>query len=73
MVKDETVTETKDKNYDLISTLYHALQGATTTETYLKDAQKASDHELAKFLTETKESYQLTIDRAKELLAERLG
>jgi hypothetical protein len=43
MADQEQVTGTKDAHYDLISVVYHALQGAETCQRYIQDAEQASD------------------------------
>jgi hypothetical protein len=71
-VKGQAATGERDENYDLISVLYHALQGADTIGTYLRDAQQADDEELTTFLEETREAYVERANEAKRLLASRL-
>jgi len=61
-----------DENYDLISVLYHALQGAESCERYISDAEDAADQELAEFLTETRDEQIRRAARARTLLAERI-
>jgi len=33
----------KDKDFDLVSTLYHALQGAELSQQYRRDAESSGD------------------------------
>ena len=66
-------TGTRDITYDLVSVVYHALQGAETTALYIADAEQEDNQELATFFREAKEEYQSRDDRAKQLLATRLG
>jgi hypothetical protein len=66
-------TGTPDEHYNLVSVLYHALQGAETCAQYLEDADEAGDDELVDFLEEVQSDYRRQADRAKELLAARLG
>jgi hypothetical protein len=66
-------TGTRDITYDLVSVIYHALQGAETTALYIADAGQEGNQELAQFLRETKEEYQRRADRAKQLLTTHLG
>jgi hypothetical protein len=66
-------TGTRDITYDLISTAYHLLQGAETAAMYITDAEQEGEEELAQFFRETKEEYTRRADRAKELLARRIG
>ena len=66
------VTGTTDVNYDLVSVIYHALQGAETYEKYIQDADEAGDRELSRFLRDVQEENRRRAGRAKELLRERL-
>lgn len=45
----EQVTGTRDETYDLVSVLYHALQGAQTAMQYVQDAEREGDPELVRF------------------------
>jgi hypothetical protein len=69
----ERTTGTKDEQYNLISVLYHALQGADTCATYLQDAERAGDQDLVPFFREVQGTYQQLADRSKTLLRQRLG
>ena len=73
MATSEHVTGTKDEHYNLVSVLYHTLQGAETYEQYIQDAQQAGDQELAQFLREVQTEDKRRAERAKELLRQRLG
>lgn len=64
-------TGTDDNLYNLVSVLYHALQGAETYDKYIKDA--GDDAELAQFMRSVKEEGMRRADRAKELLGRRLS
>jgi rubrerythrin len=64
---------TTDVNYNLVSILYHALQGAETYDQYIRDAEQRNDKDLAQFFRDTKEENQRRADRAKQLLAQRLA
>lgn len=66
-------TGTRDITYDLVSVIYHALQGAETTALYIADAEQEGNQELATFFREAKEEYQRRGDRAKQLLTAHLG
>jgi len=63
-------TGTSNPTYNLISVLYHALQGAETYQKYASDA--GSDQDLANFFREVQQQEQQRADRAKQLLAQRL-
>ncbi len=64
-------TGTDDNLYNLVSVLYHALQGAETYDKYISDA--GDDQELATFMRAVKDEGTRRADRAKELLARRLS
>jgi hypothetical protein len=66
-------TGTRDITYDLISTAYHALQGAETSALYIADAEQSGNQELVQFFREAKDEYQRRADRAKQLLTNHLG
>jgi hypothetical protein len=42
----------KDKDYDLISVVYHASQGCETARQYAADAKRENDKEAAAFFNE---------------------
>jgi hypothetical protein len=66
-------TGTRDITYDLVSVIYHALQGAETTALYIADAEQQGNRDLAQFFREAKDEYQARADRAKQLLTTHLG
>ena len=66
-------TGTQDIVYNLVSTIYHALQGAETEAMYIADAQQSGDQELIKFFTNLKEENGRRATEAKRLLARHLG
>jgi hypothetical protein len=66
-------TGTRDITYNLISVVYHALQGAETTALYISDAEQEGNQELAQFFREAKEEYESRAERAKQLLTAHLG
>ncbi len=63
-------TGTQDATYNLVSILYHALQGADLYEKYASDA--GSDQDLANFFREVQQQERQRAERAKQLLATRL-
>ncbi len=65
-------TGTRDETYDVVSILYHALQGAETYQQYIRDAEQRGDQDLAQFFREVQEEEKRRADRAKQLLAKRL-
>lgn len=64
----EQITGTRDEHYNLISVLYHALQGADICNTYALDAEAAGDERLASFFRETGAMQTQLAERAKGLL-----
>jgi hypothetical protein len=66
-------TGTRDTHYNVISVLYHTLQGAETLAQYIADAEQAGDQELARFFREVQEEDRQRADRGKALLRQRLG
>ena len=68
MSQQEVETGTSDIVYDLVSILYHALDGADTYEMYIEDAEEAGDDELTQFFREAQGEEKRRADRAKQLL-----
>ncbi len=66
-------TGTRDITYNLVSVIYHALQGAETYHTYVQDAEAEGDQELASFFREVQQQSSDTASRAKEMLTQRIG
>ena len=73
MSDGEQTTGTSDENYNLISILYHMLEGAETYEMYAEDAEDADDQELAGFFREVQNTNRQLAERAKDLLKQRLS
>ncbi len=66
-------TGTRDIVYNLVSTIYHTLQGAETEAIYIADAEQEGDEELVSFFRGLKEENQRRADQAKQLLARYLA
>lgn len=73
MQKAERMTGTQDVHYNLISVLYHTLQGAETSVQYVSDAEESGDEELARFFRDVQEEDRRRAERAKMLLGQRLS
>jgi rubrerythrin len=73
MQKAERMTGTQDVHYNLVSVLYHTLQGAETAVQYISDAEESGDEELARFFREVQEEDRRRAERAKTLLGQRLS
>ena len=68
----EEKTRTSNAAYDLVSVMYHALQGAETYERYIADAGERGDKELADFFRDAQRHSADIADRGKALLRTRL-
>ncbi len=73
MAHHQHETGTHNATYDLVSILYHALQGAETYDEYMKDADEAGEKELGEFFRDVKEEETKRANRAKQLLVKKLG
>jgi hypothetical protein len=68
----EQSTGTRDETYNLVSVLYHALQGAQTSIQYMQDAEQEGDQELVQFFRDAQAWQRHLAAQAKELLKQRL-
>jgi rubrerythrin len=66
-------TSMNNQAYNLISVLYHTLQGASTYSTYINDAQQSGDQELAQFFQQLQQQDNQRAQQAQQMLAQRLG
>ncbi len=73
MADSQGNTGTEDIHYNLVSILYHALQGAETYDQYIKDAEQGGNQDLAQFFREVKEENKKRAERAKQLLGQQLS
>jgi hypothetical protein len=71
--KGDQQTGTPDVTYNLVSVLYHALEGAAICGRYMDDAERAGEHDVAQFFHDVSEGHKQRAERAKRLLAGRLG
>lgn len=63
---------TSDRNYDVISVMYHLLQGAETLDRYCNDAESSNDRELAEFFREVQDTNSQLAQKAQSILKDRL-
>src|SRR5437763_7512208 len=68
----EHATGVQDKTYNLVSVLYHALQGGETCQQYLHDAEEAGDQEMVQFFQEVQECQRHLASRARQMLMQRM-
>ena len=66
MTSTQQQTGTHDAVYDLVSVLYHSLQGAENYAQYASDA--GGDQELAQFFQQTLDEERQRAEKAKQLL-----
>ena len=69
--RGEQATGTPNTIYDLSSVLFHALEGGVSYDQYIRDAEEASDEELATFFIQVRDEDSMRADEAQRLLAER--
>ena len=67
------VSGTKDKDYNLIWFTEACLSNALRLETYIQDAERDGDTELAEFFRRAQGESRKGAEQAKRLLASRLG
>ena len=67
------VTGTKDKDYNLIWFTEQSLSNALRLETYIQDAERDGDQELADFFRKAQAESKKGGEMGKQLLASRIG
>lgn len=67
------VTGTKDKDYNLVWFLEQCLNNALRLETYIQDADRDGDEELATLFRKAQAESRKGAEQAKPLLHARLG
>jgi len=66
------VTGTADKDYNIIWFTEKCLNNALRLETYIKDAERSGDDELAEFFRKAQSDSRKGAEQGKQLLASRL-
>jgi hypothetical protein len=66
------VTGTKDKNYNVIWFTEQCLSNALRLETYIQDAERDGDNDLADFFRKAQHESQKGAEQGKDLLKSRL-
>ena len=74
-LQDETghITGTKDKDYNVIWFVEQCLSNALRLETYVEDAKREGDSDLADFFRRAQEASRRGADQGKDLLKKRLA
>ena len=67
------VTGTKDKDYNVIWFTEQCLSNVLRLETYIQDAERADDSELADFFRRAQETSRKGAEQGKDLLKSRLA
>jgi hypothetical protein len=67
------VTGTKDKDYNLIWFVEQSLSNALRLETYIEDAERDGDSDLAEFFRRAQGASRKGGEQGKELLSKRLA
>jgi len=67
------VTGTKDKNYNIIWFVEACLSNALRLETYIGDAERDGDNELAELFRKAQEESRKSAEQGKDLLRKRLS
>ena len=68
-----SVTGTKDKDYNIIWFTEQCLSNALRLETYIQDAERDGDNELAEFFRRAQGESRKGAEQGKQLLASRLA
>ncbi len=66
------ITGAKDKDYNVIWFVEQCLSNALRLETYIQDAERAGDNDLADFFRRAQEASRKGAEQGKELLRARL-
>ena len=66
------VTGTKDKNYNLIWYTEQCLENALRLETYIEDAERDGDNELADLFRKAQSDSKKGAEEGKRMLAQRI-
>jgi hypothetical protein len=67
------VTGTKDRDYNILWFTEACLDNALRLETYIQDAEREGDRELAEFFRKAQSDSRKGAEQGKQMLAARLG
>jgi hypothetical protein len=67
------VTGTKDKDYNILWFTEACLSNALRLETYIRDAERDGDNELAEFFRKAQSDSRKGAEQGKQMLVARLG
>ncbi|MUL41286.1 hypothetical protein FZ103_08860 [Streptomonospora sp. PA3] len=72
MAEQEPSSPLKDKNYNLVWVVQQSLENVFRLETYIQDAEKQGDDEVAGWLRKIQENNKKAGEQGKRMLAQRL-
>lgn len=67
------ITGTKDKDYNIVWFVENCLSNVLRLETYIEDAEREGDSELAEFFRRAQVTSRKGAEHGKEMLRERLA
>jgi len=67
-MQEQQSTSISNTYYDLVSVLYHALETAQTSATYIQDAQQSGNNDLVSFFRQVQQDANNQASRASQLL-----
>jgi len=73
MTETGSITGTKDKDYNIIWFTETCLNNVLRLETYIKDAEREKDDELAEFFRKAQADSRKGAEQGKKLMAARLA
>ncbi|TCP42655.1 hypothetical protein EV191_12355 [Tamaricihabitans halophyticus] len=73
MAGDAPPSPVKDKTYNLVTVLQESMRHTWTMETYIQDAERDEDEELARWFHKIQENNKKAVEQGKELLERRLS
>ena len=73
MTETGSITGTKDKDYNIIWFTETCLNNVLRLDTYIKDAEREKDNELAEFFRKAQADSRKGAEQGKKLMAARLG
>lgn len=73
MTSASQTTGATNVTYDLVSVLYHCLDGAQTFEKYVQDAKQSGDQNLVQFFQTAQSQHRQIAQQAEQLLGKKLN
>ncbi len=67
-MQERQSTNTSNMYYNLVSVLYHSLQAAQTSASYIQDAQQSGNQQVAQFFQQVQQQANQQANQAKQLI-----